>query len=285
MLRLLHQFGVEVGHSFLEVVFLCAEESFADKGARDEVAGDVAPGRGGVLCNGLEPDARWGELRGIKMGGGLLIGAVLAEKEGCCGWRVRGLRWMDYGLVWRVEVGVAAAAAVGEDGILGFDPVGELGTARAPGFGAGFECRDGGAEGIGLAVLVFAGEEEAGAIDDVELFNGMNFRMRRSVAGASVEPEIGGTGGLVVVGRIGRLLGFIGFRFPCLRYRGSSGLTGLLFFRTEDATVEIAVSEGEVRAIIGWQKNACLFYLQRPGFMTWDFYIQHRKNTKKKAQN
>jgi len=52
------------------------------------------------------------------------------------------------------------------------------------------------------------------------------------------------------------LLGFIGFRFPCLRYRGSSGLTGLLFFRTEDATVEIAVSEGEVRAIIGWQKNA-----------------------------
>ena len=89
--------------------------------------------------------------------------------------------------------------AIGEDGILAIDPVGQFGAVRAPTLCTALERGDGDTEGVCLAVLVTASEEKSWAISDAEFANKMKIGLRGRIAGAGREPEIGRAGRLSVL--------------------------------------------------------------------------------------
>jgi len=83
-LGLVQEGGVEAG---LVAVFRgwCGEEGLADEGAGDHVAGEAAPGGGGVLGDGAEGGEGGFECVGVEEGCGGLVGAILAEEQGALG--------------------------------------------------------------------------------------------------------------------------------------------------------------------------------------------------------
>src|ERR1035438_5722864 len=115
---------------------------------------------------------------------------------------------MDVGPVCRVGERASGSSAVGEDGILTLDPVGQFATVRAPRLYSALECGYGSVKCVGLTVLVARSKEKASAIRDVVLADGMEVGQRRRILGACLEPEVGRAG------RLGILRAVPGFLRP-----------------------------------------------------------------------
>lgn len=87
----------------------------ADEGSSDEVGGEGVPGRGLVCGDGAEAGDGGVEVCCVEVGCGGLVGAILFEPD-------RGVGWGGFG--YGAD---GAAAAVGEDRVLGVDPVADFG--------------------------------------------------------------------------------------------------------------------------------------------------------------